>query len=166
MVFLWKLLGSSFYLWCFTGAHLNKGLFFFNTGLFIVYFAGYSMGFSFLWFWDMFLYYLLDHFLPAVSSVLSFWDSYCWMLEFLNRSSNFLTFCCPSLCLFILLPRTFPHLLFSNPPAEIFILALTVFNLPGFFSSLNYPCSFQVRFLCLFVCLLAFHSCRLMVFLK
>lgn len=64
-----------------------------------------------------------------------------------------LIFCCPSLCLVILLPRTFPHLLFSNPFAEIFILALTIFNLPGFFS-LHYLCSFQVRFSCLFACLL------------
>ena len=52
-----------------------------------------------------------------------------------------LIFCCPSLCLVILLPRTFPHLLFSNPFAEIFILALTIFNLPGFFSH-HYLCSF------------------------
>ena len=66
----------------------NCAVLYLGGGLFIIYFAGYSVGFSFLWFWDMFF----DPFLPAVSSILYFQNSYCWMLEFLSWSFHALIF--------------------------------------------------------------------------
>lgn len=69
--------------------------------------------------------------------------------------SSFL-FCCLFLCLVILLPRIFPHLLFSNPSAEIFILTLSLtsqVSSPPFMTSVPPKC---LCFLpaCLLLCFL------------
>lgn len=106
--FSWNLSGSSLYPW-YSGI-LQAYL---GVGLFIIYFAGYSVGFSFLQFWDMFLYFGFDHFLPAVSSSISGTPVLDVGVPQLILQFSHL-FCCLFLHLVILLPRIVCLLLFSN----------------------------------------------------
>lgn len=114
-------------------------------------------GICILQFWDMFLYFGFDPFLPAVSSIL--------FLELLLldvgvpqlilQFSHLFSSVVYSFILLFCLLGYFVSFYFLILPTEIFILTLAIFNFPGFFSSLL--TSVPSKFLCfLFVCLLAF----------
>lgn len=144
MFFLWKLVGSSLYPWYSEISQWHTLVWLFLSFILLVTqwdFHSFSSG-TCSYIMSLIISFLLfPPFSISGTSIVG-----CWSSSTDPPVFSYFLFCCPSLHLVILLPRICPHLLVSNPSAEIFILALSIFNFPGNVCFFGHSCRWMVFF--------------------